>query len=200
MFGEFRINGVTDELNGVEGYDFLEGIECGITGTGVREGDDPRSTRPGDNRGREYIDKDRAFNAVHRGTTAGAYAAVRAHVTAPQNCWTPLRGPHYSPTRPSCIMRRKITTSPLHIGYGDHHRSQNQGSLIELLMSCGHNYKAAPPTPIRFRCMYTFCCPGKQYNPFCFHSSGNSALLMFGQTPAAYICLVEMRARFLGVE
>lgn|SRR6266702_1003732 len=92
MFGEFRINGVTDELNGVEGYDFLEGIECGVTGTGVREGDDPRSTRPGDNRGREYIDKDRAFNAVYRGTTAGAYAAVRAHVTAPQNCWTPLRG------------------------------------------------------------------------------------------------------------
>ena len=59
------IDGVASELDGVEGYDLLEEIECGITGVGVREGSDTRSTGPGDDRGQEYTDKDCALDVVH---------------------------------------------------------------------------------------------------------------------------------------
>ncbi len=59
------INDVADELDGAECHDFLEVIECGVAGVGVRKGGDSRSTRPRDDGCYKNTDEDRTLDMVH---------------------------------------------------------------------------------------------------------------------------------------
>ena len=59
------IDDVANMCDGVEGYNFLEVIECGVTIVGIWERGDNCSTGPGDDRGQEDTDKNRAFDVVH---------------------------------------------------------------------------------------------------------------------------------------
>jgi len=59
------IDGVSDELNGMERHYFFEEGERRVPCVGMREGGDGGSARPGDNGSQEDTDQDRALDTIH---------------------------------------------------------------------------------------------------------------------------------------